>query len=133
MADSFTKEKRSEIMRKVKSSHNKSTELKVLQFFKEHKIKGWRRNFKLFGKPDLVFPKQRIVIFLDGCFWHGHTCRNTTPKDNEEYWSKKIARNKQRDSNVTGILENKNWNVIRIWECHLKKKDEFKDLFKAIL
>ena len=120
MPDTFTKEQRSEIMRKVKSNRNKSTELKLIQFFKSHSIIGWRRNFKLFGKPDFVFPKQRIVIFVDGCFWHGHNCRNTKPKDNEDYWTNKIERNIQRDKLVSEKLTTKKWNVIRFWECELK-------------
>ena len=95
MADTFTKEQRSHVMRQVKSNRNKSTELKLIQFFKDNKIIGWRRNFKLFGKPDFVFPKSKKVIFVDGCFWHGHNCRNTVPKANADYWQKKILSNKK--------------------------------------
>jgi DNA mismatch endonuclease (patch repair protein) len=130
MTDTFSKEQRSEIMRKVKSSRNKSTELKLIQIFKAHKIIGWRRNFKLFGKPDFVFPKRRIAVFVDGCFWHGHDCRNTKPKDNQEYWQKKIERNQKRDSEVTRVLtEKKKWRVIRIWECKLKEPMKIINLF----
>ncbi|MCL2773361.1 MAG: very short patch repair endonuclease [Oscillospiraceae bacterium] len=121
MADVFSKEKRSEIMRKVKSNKNKSTELKLLQYFKDNKITGWRRNVKLYGKPDYVFPKKKVAVFVDGCFWHGHDCRNTHPKDNEDYWTKKIARNKNRDIEVTAHLEKLGYTVIRIWECDIKK------------
>lgn len=119
MADIFSKEERSLIMRKVKSNRNKSTELKLIKIFKENNITGWRRNFKLFGKPDFVFPKKRVALFLDGCFWHGHDCRNTKPKQNADYWSEKIERNKNRDKKVVDILTDKNWVVIRIWECDL--------------
>ena len=131
MADTFSVEKRSEIMRKVKSSRNKSTELKLIQFFKENRICGWRRNFKLYGKPDFVFPKQRLAIFVDGCFWHGHNCRNTKPKDNANYWESKINRNKNRDVQVTETLTNKNWTVIRIWECELKNTTRLIDRLQA--
>jgi len=127
MADTFSDEDRSEIMRKVKSNRNKSTELKLIQFFKENRIKGWRRNFKLYGKPDFVFPKQRLAIFVDGCFWHGHDCRNTKPKDNSDYWETKINRNKKRDVQVTDTLMKKNWTVIRIWECELRNLTIVKD------
>jgi DNA mismatch endonuclease (patch repair protein) len=129
MADTFSKEQRSEIMRKVKSNRNKSTELKLIQIFKAHKITGWRRNFKLFGKPDFVFPKRRLVIFVDGCFWHGHDCRNTKPKDNQTYWQKKIERNQKRDLEVTQVLSQKNWKVVRIWECELKDPTQIINLF----
>ncbi len=122
MADVFTKEKRSQIMRQVKSSRNKSTELKLIQYFKSHKIIGWRRNYKIFGNPDFVFVTQKTAIFVDGCFWHGHNCRNTKPKANKEYWDNKIRRNIQRDELVTEYLKIKGWNVIRIWECELKNE-----------
>jgi len=120
MADVFSKEMRSQIMRQVKSNRNKSTELKLIQFFKSYKIKGWRRNYKIFGNPDFVFITQKIAIFVDGCFWHGHNCRNTKPKANKEYWDNKIEKNIQRDKLVTERLKTKGWTVVRIWECELK-------------
>jgi DNA mismatch endonuclease, patch repair protein len=120
MADTFSKEKRSHIMRQVKSSRNKSTELNLIRFFKAYQIRGWRRNLKLFGKPDFVFPSKKIVVFADGCFWHGHNCRNTKPKDNKNYWEDKIKHNKQRDEVVTTHLTKNGWKVIRLWECKLK-------------
>ncbi|WP_251493857.1 very short patch repair endonuclease [Otoolea muris] len=123
MADVFDKEKRSEIMRAVKSSKNKSTEEKLIAYFKENKITGWRRNYKVYGKPDFVLPDLRIAIFVDGCFWHGHNCRNTHPEQNKEYWQRKIGRNMARDKEVTDHLERLGWNVIRIWECEFLKKN----------
>jgi len=122
MTDTFSKEERSEIMRAVKSKGNKSTELKLIQIFKNHKINGWCRNYPLIGKPDFVFPKLRIVVFVDGCFWHGHNCRNVKPSDNSEYWEKKIAKNIKRDISVNKMLEAKKWCVVRFWECELKKE-----------
>lgn len=109
-------------MRAVKSRGNKSTELKLIEIFKVEKIVGWRRNYKLFGKPDFVFPKQRLAIFVDGCFWHGHDCRNTKPADNADYWRQKIERNKNRDGLVSKTLAEKGWRVLRIWECQIAKK-----------
>ena len=123
MADVFTKEQRSNVMRQVKSVRNKSTELKLITFFKANHIKGWRRNYKLFGKPDFTFPQYRITVFVDGCFWHGHDCRNTRPKDNADYWTKKRERNINRDKEVTQSLQEKKWTVIRLWECELKSSD----------
>lgn len=124
MADVFDKQTRSKIMSKVKSKNNKSTELKIIEYFKEIELKGWRRNYKLFGKPDFTFPKKRVVVFVDGCFWHGHNCRNLKPKQNKEYWEKKIQKNKERDKLVTETLTQKGWKVYRIWECQLKKKNK---------
>lgn len=121
MADTFTKAERSQIMKKVKSSKNKSTELRLIELFKHYNIKGWRRNYKLFGKPDFAFPKLRIVVFADGCFWHGHNCRNLKPKQNKKYWEQKIERNIRRDRYVTETLNTKNWKVLRFWECQIKR------------
>ena len=123
MADIFDKQQRSQIMRKVKSSGNKSTELRLISVFKENKISGWRRNYAVKGHPDFVFLKMKIAVFVDGCFWHGHDCRNTTPSDNKEYWDRKRQRNIQHDREVTAIFEARGWTVIRIWECELKKKN----------
>ncbi len=133
MVDIFTKNERSNIMRKVKSKRNKSTELKLVQYFRVNGIKGWRRNYKLFGKPDFVFPKKRVVIFTDGCFWHGHNCRNTKPQNNRDYWTKKINRNKKRDVEVTSKLIDKNWTVIRFWECELKDQNKIKQKVPSLL
>ena len=132
MPDQFSADERSEIMRKVKSNRNKSTELKLIEIFRKHQVKGWRRNYPLLGKPDFVFPKKRTVLFADGCFWHGHDCRNTIPKNNEDYWQKKRSRNIQRDTEVTAALIQKGWNVIRIWECEIKK-GEVSEKLKPLL
>jgi DNA mismatch endonuclease (patch repair protein) len=123
MSDVFSSEKRSEIMRAVKSSGNKSTELKLIEYFSQKGISGWRRNYNVKGHPDFVFPEKRIAIFVDGCFWHGHDCRNTRPTGNTEYWSKKRARNIDHDKAITERFEKRGWRVIRIWECELKKKN----------
>lgn len=124
MADVFDDEKRSDVMRRVKSQKNKSTELRLIEVFKKHRITGWQRNYPVKGHPDFVFLKQKIAIFVDGCFWHGHDCRNTRPADNREYWQRKRERNIQHDKEITAMFEARGWLVLRIWECELKKKDE---------
>lgn len=75
------------------------------------------------GTPDIVLPRYRTVIFINGCFWHGHEgCRlYTHPKTNSEFWSEKVRRNRERDTQVTERLESLNWNVVTVWECELKK------------
>ena len=130
MSDVFDEKKRSEIMRAVRSKGNKSTELKLIAIFGEYGIKGWRRNYNVKGRPDFVFPKQKIAIFVDGCFWHGHDCRNTRPKDNEDYWQKKRQRNIEHDRQITEIFENRGWRVLRIWECELKKSNQTLTMLK---
>lgn len=84
----------------------------------------YRMNDKrLPGRPDIVLPKYRTVIFVHGCFWHGHkNCKYyTTPKTNIEFWTAKVARNQERDQDVWRKLEVKGWSVIIVWECQLKK------------
>lgn len=130
MSDVFTPQKRSEVMKAVKSRNTKTTELKMVSVFKELCITGWRRTYPLVGKPDFVFPKRRIVVFVDGCFWHGHDCRNVTPSSNAEFWNAKRAYNKHHDEIVTETLEKKNWRVIRVWECELKNKNRNELLIK---
>lgn len=122
MSDIFDKKKRSEIMSLVRSQNNKSTELRLIKLFKELNIKGWRRNYKVEGKPDFVFLDKRIAIFVDGCFWHGHDCRNVTPANNLNYWENKRIKNKLRDTQINERFESRGWTVIRIWECELTKK-----------
>ena len=130
MGDVFSTEKRSAVMRAVKSKNTKTTELKTIEIFKELGIKGWRRTYPLVGKPDFVFPKKRIAVFVDGCFWHGHDCRNVTPGTNAEFWNAKREYNRKHDEVVTETLRKKNWTVIRVWECELKKKNREKLLEK---
>lgn len=74
MADVFNVKKRSDIMSKVRSNNNKSTELKLIQIFKENSIVGWKRKYPVKGHPDFVFLDKKIAVFVDGCFWHGHDC-----------------------------------------------------------
>lgn len=130
MADVFDIKKRSDIMSKVRSKNNKSTELKLIKIFEENNIKGWQRNYPVKGHPDFVFLNKKIAIFVDGCFWHGHDCRNTRPSDHAEYWAKKRERNIKHDKEVTEMFEQRGWTVIRIWECELKKKNREKLLEK---
>jgi DNA mismatch endonuclease (patch repair protein) len=119
MSDVFTKEKRSEIMSRVRGKGNKATELKLIALFREHGFKRWRRNYPLFGKPDFVFPADRVVIFVDGEFWHGHPTRAKIPEENREFWEAKINRNIARDRLVNRTLKGKGWTVVRIWQYQL--------------
>ncbi len=111
-------------MKSVRSYGNKSTELRLITFFKANNIKGWRRKYPVKGHPDFVFVDKRIAVFVDGCFWHGHDCRNTKPKQNEDYWTNKRIRNIAHDQEVSEMFKKRGWMVIRIWECELKKKEE---------
>lgn len=120
MADTFSESERSAIMKKIKSNGNKSTEQKLIDIFLQNGIKGWRRNYLVKGKPDFVFPNLKIAIFADGCFWHGHHCRNIIPKQNAGYWSEKQKQNVNRDKKINKLFTNRGWTVFRFWECDIK-------------
>ena len=122
MTDCFTRKTRSKVMRAVRSQGNLSTELKLARLFRERSLVGWRRRSDLIGNPDFIFPKKRIAIFADGCFWHGHSCRILSPQSNVDFWKLKIKRNKIRDRKVNKQLRNRGWAVIRIWECEIGEK-----------
>lgn len=125
MADVFTAAKRSEVMSRIRGSGNKATEQRMIALFRKHHIIGWRRNEVLFGKPDFVFRKERLAIFVDGCFWHGcpKPKHAPSPKTRAEWWATKLARNKARDHEVSRSLKHAGWRVIRIWECDLIPKN----------
>lgn len=122
MVDTFSKTERSRIMSRVKSKNNKSTELGFISIIKEKNITGWRRNYPLIGKPDFVFPKQRVAIFIDGCFWHKCPKHCRMPSSNKEYWNQKIEKNRIRDRKTKKLLKEAGWFVVRIWEHEIKQK-----------
>lgn len=114
---------RSALMSRIRGKRNATTELKLVSLFRAAHLRGWRRNFPLPGKPDFVFPKSKLAVFVDGCFWHGHGCgRNLKPKRNASLWKEKFAKNWQRDVCVTRDLRIAGWKVIRVWECTLAKQ-----------
>lgn len=123
MADRLTPEQRH-----LNMSHIRSADTKP-ELMLRHAL--WRLGYRyrindkrLPGKPDIVLPHYRTVIFVHGCFWHGHKdCPNyTTPKSNTDFWKAKIERNQQRDQEVWRQLEAKGWYVLIVWECQLKKQ-----------
>jgi DNA mismatch endonuclease, patch repair protein len=122
MSDVFSKEKRSEVMSLIKGKGNKDTELFMMRLMRIYHIAGWRRNQILLGKPDFVFPKQKIALFVDGCFWHGcpKPKHSNMPRNNQEFWAKKLKANKDRDKFVTRELRKMGWKVIRVWEHELR-------------
>lgn len=120
MADIFSKQQRSAVMAAVRSKGNKATELKLILILREHGIKGWRRQHRGVGKPDFVFPKYKLAIFVDGCFWHGCRRHFRMPQENRKYWKNKILRNSQRDRATTRFLRRGGWRVVRLWEHSLK-------------
>jgi DNA mismatch endonuclease (patch repair protein) len=96
-----------------------------LNYFRENNISGLRRHFPLPGKPDFTFRKEKLTLFVDGCF--GHCCPKCyrEPKTNAEFWKNKIENNVKRDRRVTSELKQAGWSVLRLWECQLKKPQRF--------
>jgi DNA mismatch endonuclease (patch repair protein) len=124
MTDFLTKEERSKLMSRVRGRGNLSTELRLVALFRQRGMAGWRRNYTLLGRPDFVFPKLRLVVFVDGCFWHGCPKHFSEPKTNRAFWKEKIVRNRARDLLVTRDLKKRGWHVLRIWHHELKRKNE---------
>ena len=121
--DTVSPQERSRIMGNVKARGNKSTELKLIKLFKDYCITGWKRNYPVKGKPDLVFLPQRVAIFVDGCFWHGCEDHCRIPLGNKNFWLAKISRNKERDIEITTDFQERDWKVIRIWEHELNSEN----------
>ena len=123
MADMFTPKQRSENMSRIRSKGNKTTELRFIAIMRKYGIKGWRRGSKLPGKPDFVFLRERVAVFVDGDFWHGNPNKFRVPKSNQIYWEGKIRRNQERDILIKLTLEGLGWRVLRIWESSLRDEE----------
>jgi DNA mismatch endonuclease (patch repair protein) len=121
MPDVFTKEKRSAVMSRIRGRGNKNTELLFAKLLRKHRIFGWRRHVNLAGRPDFIFRRQKIAIFIDGCFWHGCPKHANMPVNNREFWFRKLSGNKRRDMLVNRTLKQRGWSVIRIWEHDLAR------------
>ena len=134
MADIFDKEKRSQVMSAIRSKNTKPE----LQLRKALHAKGYRfrlHNRHLPGTPDLMFRRFNAVLFVNGCFWHGHDCSLfRLPSTNQDFWKNKILSNRERDAKVYGLLSNHGWRILTVWECSLrgKGKMEFEKLVNTI-
>lgn len=123
-ATTFGKLSRSMLMARVRSTGNQTTEIRMARLLRTAGLSGWRRHQPLPGKPDFCWRKEKVVLFVDGCFWHGHDCRNLHPRTNAQAWADKIKRNRERDYTHEANLTAMGWHVVRIWECALKKYPE---------
>jgi DNA mismatch endonuclease (patch repair protein) len=121
MTDVFSPEKRSSVMRRVKSTGT-SPELKVRGVLTRMGLRYRLHRKDLPGKPDIVMAGRRLAIFVHGCFWHGHDCARgaRVPKANRDYWLGKVGRNRERDGEHRAALEAEGWRVLTLWECELK-------------
>lgn len=116
---------RSALMSRIRSRGNKTTECKLASLIRSYGISGWRRHAKLPGNPDFVWPRSRVAVFVDGCFWHGHQCgRNLTPRKNVKFWEEKFAAIQKRDRLARLKLSRRGWTIVRIWECVLSRSPD---------
>lgn len=133
MADVHEPEVRSYNMSQIRGKDTKP-EILVRKFLHVNGYRYRLHDKKLPGKPDIVLKKHKTVIFIHGCFWHGHKdCKYyVIPKTRTQWWLNKINRNKDKDKKSTKVLQKEGWNVITIWECELKKDKRKKTLHKLI-
>jgi DNA mismatch endonuclease, patch repair protein len=127
MTDVFTKEKRGDVMSRIRATNTKP-ELVVRKylFLKGFRYRIHQKNIK--GKPDLVLKKYKALIFINGCFWHGHEAQDCAiarlPKSNVKYWKDKIDNNRNRDRKNYKNLEEEGWKIFTIWECSLRGRQK---------
>ena len=120
-------------MAAIRSKGNKATELKLASILRAAGITGWRRHQPLLGHPDFIFRRERLAVFVDGCFWHGCRWHCRMPKSRTAYWDTKIHHNKARDRAVSSLLLNGGWRVLRIWEHSLRSPEFVLAKLKAAL
>ncbi len=132
--DTFSKGKRSEVMRRVKSENTKP-EMLVRRLVYSMGYRYRLHDASVPGKPDLVFKGRRKAIFVHGCFWHGHGCARgaRTPKTNRGYWEKKIGRTVARDQANQEKLRAVGWTFLLVWECQLTDREELAQRLQAFL
>lgn len=142
MSDIVDPAKRSLMMSRIRGRGNLSTELALAAAFKRQSITGWRRHlllkpiavkddgssskkaYRITVRPDFIFRRGKLAIFVDGCFWHGCPLHSKLPTTNAEFWANKISGNIERDKRATKALQSAGWQVIRLWEHELTSPDD---------
>jgi len=125
MTDKISTEQRSRNMAAVRSHGNITTELALVKIFRKARITGWRRHQKISGIcTDFIFLKQRVIVFVHGCFWHGCRWHGEIPKSNQKFWREKISRNRKRDRIVNWKLKHMGWKVLCFWEHEIENNPQ---------
>lgn len=131
--DNLDSRQRSELMSRVRRE-NTSPELTVRRALFALGYRFTLHKKDLPGRPDIVFTKRKKVIFVHGCFWHGHICRYARlPKSNTDFWSEKIERNRLRDARKTAELSSLGWSVLTLWQCEIHDKNSLNQILKSFL
>ena len=118
--DNLTKAQRKKNMQNIRSK-NTAPERLIMRELRRRRTYFAHHVTSITGKPDIVFRRKKIAVFIDSDFWHGHPARYIKPKSNRKYWRAKISRNKERDEEVNRLLKKSGWKVIRIWEADIKR------------
>ena len=129
--DRVTREVRSKIMSSVRTSGG-TTERKMEKLLRVRGISGYRKQWPVAGKPDFAWPKSRVVLFVDGCFWHGCPRCDRPSKSNTRYWKAKIVSNRRRDARVARKLRKEGWSVLRVWECKISEERTLSRIMRAV-
>jgi len=132
--DRLTPEQRSKLMSRVRSQDT-TPEMIVRRLVHKMGFRCRLHRKDLPGKPDLTFPRYRIIIFVHGCFWHGHDCAKglNQPKSNKKFWKSKLIYNMNRDINNQKKLKKMGWNVLVVWECQTKDQESLKSRISEFL
>lgn len=119
--DRVTQQVRSKIMSLVGSRGNRTTERRMSSLLWSTGLRGYRKHWRATGTPDFAWPRLKVALFVDGCFWHGcpHCCRYS--KSNKSFWRLKVRNNRGRDKRIAATLRREGWGVIRVWECKVGK------------
>lgn len=123
MADTMSSERRSRLMSRIKSRGNATTEVAMVGIMRLFGIVGWRRHIRILSfRPDFVFRRERVAVFVDGCFWHACPVHGSVPSSNVDFWKGKLEANVARDRRADASLANSGWKVVRLWEHDVRKR-----------
>ncbi len=131
MVDHVAKEVRSKIMATVRSKGNRTTELALGRLLWAAGLRGYRKQWRVDGKPDFAWPGLKVAVFVDGCFWHGCRCKYL-PRTHTEFWRAKIETNQRRDRRVSERLRRAGWVVIRVRECAVRRESTVHKIAAAV-
>lgn len=119
--DRVTRRVRSKIMSLVGSRDNRTTERRMSSLLWSGGVRGYRKHWRVTGTPDFAWPRAKVALFVDGCFWHGCPHCRRYSKSNKSFWNLKVKNNRARDRRVAAKLRRQGWSVVRVWECAVKK------------
>lgn len=130
--DRVTRQVRSKIMSLVGSRDNRTTERLMSSLLWSGGVRGYRKHWRVMGTPDFAWPRAKVALFVDGCFWHGCPHCRRYSKSNKSFWNLKVKNNRARDRRVAAKLRRQGWSVVRVWECAVKKPSTLARIKRAL-